>query len=80
MCGARRQNLVLVQNVVFLCQSFLEVHILTTTYQNPFILKQYVPCRIDFHSITSDPRVNAGDGARGQNLDDVHFQNVGSLR
>ena len=58
--GARRKKLVHVQNKVFLCQSFLEVHILTNTYQKPFILRTKVPCRVDFHSITSDPRVHAG--------------------
>ena len=57
---ARRQNIVHVQNVVFLCQSHLDVHILTTTYQKPLILRTKVPCRVDFHPITSVPRVHAG--------------------
>ena len=35
--GARGQNLVHLQKVVFLCQSFLEVNI-STTYQKTFIL------------------------------------------
>ena len=77
-CGDRRQNLVHVQNVVFLFQSFLKVHTLTTTYQKPFILRTYVSCRVEFYSITSDPRVYARDGAGGQNL--IHFQNEGFLR
>ena len=78
--GTRRQNLVHVQSVVFLCQSFLEVHILTTNYQKPLILKPQVPCRVDLHSITSHPRVNAGGGARGQNLVLYILKNVGFLR
>ena len=36
--GARGKNLAHLQNVVFLHQSFLEVHILTTSYQKVFIL------------------------------------------
>ena len=35
--GARGQNLVRLQKVVFLCQSFLEVNI-STMYQRTFIL------------------------------------------
>ena len=34
---------------------FLEVHILTTTYQKAFILGPKVPYRIGSHSITLDP-------------------------
>ena len=64
--------------MVFLRQSFLEVHILTTTYQKVFTLVPKEPCRVGFHSMTSDPRVHAGGGARGQNL--VHLQNVVFLR
>ena len=55
---ARGQNVVHLQNVVFLLHGFLEVHILATTYQKAFILRPYVPCRVLFHSMTSDPRVH----------------------
>ena len=60
--GARGQNLVHLQKVVFLCLSFLEVYIFASTYQKPIILEPYVPSR-----------VHAGGGggggeARGQNL------------
>ena len=56
---ARGQNEVNLQNVVFLLQSFLEAHtILTTTYQKAFILRPYVPCRVLFHSMTTDLRVH----------------------
>ena len=54
----RFKNVVHLQNVVFLLQKFLEVHILTTTYQKLFILRPFVPCRVLFHSMTSDPRVH----------------------
>ena len=47
-CGARGQNLLHLENVVF-----LEVHILTATYRKAFIR----PCRVGFHSMTSNPRV-----------------------
>ena len=64
---ARGQNVVYFQNVVFLFQSFLEVYILTTTYQIVFILRSYVPCRFLFHSMTSDPRVHGlGWGSRSE--------------
>ena len=64
---ARGQNIVHLQNEVFLLQSFLEVHILTTIYQEAFILRPYVPCRVLFHSMTSDPRVNGhGWGSRSE--------------
>ena len=33
--------------------------------------------RVSFHSMTSDPRVHVGGGARGQNL--VHLQKLGFL-
>ena len=46
-------------------QSFLEVHILTSTYQKAFIL-------VAFHSMTLDPRFHGRGGARGQIL--VHLQ------
>ena len=36
-----------------------------------------VPSRVSFHSMTSDSRVHAGGGARGQNL--VHLQKLGFL-
>ena len=54
---------------------FLEVLILTTTCQKVFILAPYIPCRVSFHSTTSN---HAGGGARGQNL--VHIQKIGFLR
>ena len=56
---ARGQNLVHLQNVDLLRQSFLEVHTLTTTYQKVFKLRPYVPCRVCYESMTSDPRVHA---------------------
>ena len=46
-------------------QSFLEVHILTTTYQKASIL-------VGFHSVTLDPKFHGRGGARGQIL--VHLQ------
>ena len=55
MPGAIGQNLVHLQKVVFLCLSFLEVHILTTTFQKAFILGQNVHCRDSFDSMTLDP-------------------------
>ena len=64
---ARGHNVVHLQNVVFLLQSFVEVHILTNTYQRTFILRSYVPCRVLFHSMTSDPRVHGqGWGSRSE--------------
>ena len=64
---ARGQNVVHLQYVVFLPQSFLEVHILTTIYQKAFIIKPYEPCRVPFHSMTSDPMVNdQGWGSRSE--------------
>ena len=64
---ARGQNVVHLQNVVFLIQSFLEVHILTTTYQKAFILRPYVPSRVLFNYMTSDPRVHdQGWGSRSE--------------
>ena len=57
--GARGQNLEHVHNVVFLQYSFLEVHILTTTLQKAFILEPQLPCRVSFHSMTLNPRVQA---------------------
>ena len=56
---------------------FLEVYILTTSCQKAFILGPLVPYRVSFHSMTSDPNVHAGGGARGQNL--VHLQKLGFL-
>ena len=67
---ASGQNVVHLQNVVFLLQNFLKVNILTTTYQ-AFVLRPNVPCKVLFHSMTSDPRVQGQGGARGQNL--VHL-------
>ena len=60
---ARGQIVLYLQNVVFLFQSFLEVYILTTTYQKVFILRSYVPCRVLFHSMTSDLGSMACGGA-----------------
>ena len=54
--GSRRHTAVHLQNIVFLQYSFLQIHILTTTYQK----------RVSFHSMTSDSRVHAGFGARGK--------------
>ena len=34
----------------------------TTTYQESFILGPYVPCRVGFHSMTSDPGSMPGVG------------------
>ena len=63
---ARGKNLVHLQNMVFLLQSFLEVHILTI-YQKAIILRPYVPCRVLFHSMTSDPRDHGqGWGSRSE--------------
>ena len=53
---ARGQNVVHLQNVVFL--SFLEVHILKTTYEKAFILRPNVPCKVLLHFMTSDPRIH----------------------
>ena len=55
---ARVHIVVKLQNMAFLFQSFLEVHILTTTYQKAFILRPNVPCKCLLHSLTSDPRVH----------------------
>ena len=41
--GARGQNLELLQKVVFLCWSFLEVYIFANTYQKAFIVGPKVP-------------------------------------
>ena len=38
---------------------FLVIHILITTYQKSFRLGPEVQCRVDFHSVTTDPRVHA---------------------
>ena len=54
----RGQNVVRLQNVVFLLQSFIEVNILPTTYQKAFALRPSVPCKFLFHSIVSDPRAH----------------------
>ena len=65
----RGQNVVHLKNVVFLLQSFIEVHILTSTYQKAVILKPYIPCRVFFHSMTSDPRVHGqGWGSRSESF------------
>ena len=61
---ARGQNLVHFQNEVL-------IHILITIYQKAFRLGPEVQCRVNFHSMISDPRVHAGGGARGQKL--VHL-------
>ena len=71
---ARGHNLVHLKKVVFLYLSFLEVHILTTTYEIAFILGPYVRCRVTFDSTSLDHMVHSGTGARGQNL--VQFQNI----
>ena len=63
---ARGQN-VHIQNTMFMLQSFLELQILTTTYQKAFILRPYVQCRVLFHSMISDPRVlGQGWGSRSE--------------
>ena len=41
---------------------FLEVEILTTTYQKVLILGSLIPCRVGFHSMASDSWVNAKGG------------------
>ena len=56
--GARGQNLVHLKQIGFLCLSFLKVYILGTTYQKAFILGPWVPSRVSFHSLASDPRVH----------------------
>ena len=73
--GARGQNLEHFQNVVFLCKSFLEVHILTTTYQKAI----GIYCRVGFHSMAKDPRVHAQGWARGQNLVHSRGTKVGDM-
>ena len=55
--GVRGQNLVHLQNVGFLRQSFPEVQTLTTTYKKAFLLGPYVACKVCYKSMTSDPRV-----------------------
>ena len=53
--------------MVFLLQIFLEVDILTTTDQKVFVLRSNVPCKVLFHSMTSDPRVHGnGWGLRSE--------------
>ena len=66
MEGARGQNLVHLQKVVFFCQSFLEVNTLTT-YQKTFIhvLGSYVQHRVSFYYMTLDSRVHARGGGQG---------------
>ena len=59
MDGATGSILVHVQNVVCLRQSFLEVHILTTTYQKAFMLGSKVPYMVDSQCIKLDPWVPA---------------------
>ena len=51
------QNVVHLQNMVFLLQTFLEVNILTTIYQKAFVrvLRPNAHCKVLFHSMTSDP-------------------------
>ena len=72
--GVRRQILAHVQNVVFLCQIFLEVHILATTNQKPFVLGPLrYPIGLTFNSITSDPMVHAGVELEVRNLE--HLKN-----
>ena len=44
--GGRGQKLVNLQNVVFMRQMFLEVHILTATYRKAFKLGPHAPCRV----------------------------------
>ena len=58
LCKRSKLFRVFFSNSLFLRQSFLEVHILTTTYQKTLILGQ-VPCRVSFLSTTSEPRVHA---------------------
>ena len=54
---------------------FLEVHILTTTYQKAFILGPYVPYQVGFPFMPSDYRVQArGIGLQGSNQE--HDQDV----
>ena len=43
-------------------------------YQKAFILRPYVPCRVCYESLTSDPRVHVRGRARCQN--EVHLQNL----
>ena len=77
---ARLQRAIVVTSVVHvpvpvtLRQSFLEVHILTTSHHRAFILGPKVPCSVGLHSVTLDQGSMFGCGARGQNL--VHLQNV----
>ena len=63
---------------VTLRHSFLDIHILTTTYQKAFKLGPYVSYRVGFHSMTLDPGSMPGNGARGKNI--VHLQNMVLLR
>ena len=65
-----------VVGTIYVCvKSFLEVNILTTTYQKAFILGPYVPCEVGFPFMPSDHRVHArGKGLQGQNP--VHVQNL----
>ena len=57
--GARGQKLDNLQNVVFVSQRFLEVHILTSTFRKAFKLGPLPPYRVGFHAMTSNPRVRA---------------------
>ena len=41
------------------------VYISATTYQKAFIFEPWLPSRVSFHSMTSDPRVQAGGGGGG---------------
>ena len=72
----RRNDLVCRRDdLSYLRLSFLEVHILTTTYQKAFILGPYVLCEAGFSFMPSDHRVHAsGLGLQGPNA--VHVQNV----
>ena len=64
--GARGQNLVYLQNVVFLCQKFPRSPYLDNHLSVAFILGPKVPYRVGFHSIILDLRVYAGGWVRGK--------------
>ena len=76
--GARGQNVVHHQNLVFLRYSFLEVHILTTAYQTANLDHRWYPVGLVFTPQHRTPGWMQGGGARGQNL--VHHQNLVFLR
>ena len=75
---ARDQNLVHIQKIGFFAFKFSRSPYFNNHLSETSQTYTIIPCRVSFHSTTSDPRVHAGvGGARGQNL--VHIQKIGFL-